>query len=83
MLGVAWLSLFSNSAKSSDQETQALPWHRVIEASGQIDFANDIVPILTKSGCNAGVCHAKAGGGQNGFELSLLGFEPIMTTSKL
>ncbi|MEM8666497.1 MAG: DUF1549 and DUF1553 domain-containing protein [Planctomycetota bacterium] len=41
-----------------------------------IHFANDIVPILTKAGCNAGVCHAKAGGGQNGFQLSLLGFEP-------
>lgn len=76
VLGFAWLSMLSNPAKSSDPETQALPWHQVIEASGQIDFANDIVPILTKSGCNAGVCHAKAGGGQNGFELSLLGFEP-------
>ncbi|MSR81120.1 MAG: DUF1553 domain-containing protein, partial [Gemmataceae bacterium] len=30
---------------------------------------------LTKAGCNAGACHAKAGGGQNGFQLSLLGFE--------
>ena len=43
----------------------------------KISFVNDIVPVLTKAGCNAGVCHAKAGGGQNGFELSLLGFEPL------
>jgi hypothetical protein len=42
----------------------------------EIDFQNDVVPILTKAGCNMGICHAKAGGGQNGFELSLLGFEP-------
>jgi len=41
-----------------------------------VSFRNDVVPTLTKAGCNAGVCHAKAGGGQNGFELSLLGFEP-------
>ena len=41
-----------------------------------VSFANDIVPIFTKFGCNAGICHAKAGGGQNGFQLSLLGFEP-------
>ncbi|WP_245764626.1 DUF1549 and DUF1553 domain-containing protein [Planctomicrobium piriforme] len=34
------------------------------------------MPILTKAGCNAGACHAKAGNGQNGFRLSLLGFEP-------
>ena len=41
-----------------------------------VSFVNDVVPIMTKSGCNMGVCHAKAGGGQNGFQLSLLGFEP-------
>lgn len=41
-----------------------------------VSFVNDVVPILTKAGCNTGVCHAKAGGGQNGFQLSLLGFEP-------
>lgn len=41
-----------------------------------VSFSNDIVPILTKAGCNVGVCHAKAGNGQNGFQLSLLGFEP-------
>ena len=46
------------------------------EQSRPLSFVNDIVPVLTKAGCNAGVCHAKAGGGQNGFQLSLLGFEP-------
>ncbi len=42
-----------------------------------VSFVNDIVPVLTKAGCNVGVCHAKAGGGQKGFQLSLLGFEPL------
>lgn len=46
------------------------------EAVRTVSFVNDVVPIMTKAGCNAGVCHAKAGGGQNGFQLSLLGFEP-------
>ncbi len=40
-----------------------------------VNFANQIVPIFTKMGCNAGGCHGKALG-QNGFRLSLLGFEP-------
>jgi len=40
-----------------------------------VDFVNQIVPIFTKFGCNAGGCHGKADG-QNGFKLSLLGFEP-------
>ncbi len=42
----------------------------------KLSFANDVIPVLTKAGCNTGSCHAKANGGQNGFELSLFGFEP-------
>ena len=40
-----------------------------------VNFVNDVVPIFTKAGCNSGACHGKSGG-QNGFRLSLLGFEP-------
>src|SRR5439155_6606222 len=39
-----------------------------------INSGNQIVPIFTKLGCNSGGCHGKASG-QNGFKLSLLGFE--------
>jgi hypothetical protein len=46
------------------------------EPQHPVSFVNDVVPILTKAGCNSGSCHAKAGMGQNGFRLSLLGFEP-------
>src|SRR5215813_5033857 len=38
-------------------------------------FAGDILPILTKYGCNGGSCHG-ALNGQNGFKLSLFGYEP-------
>lgn len=38
-------------------------------------FGTEIVPLLTKMGCNAGACHGK-GAGQNGFRLSLRGFAP-------
>ncbi|WP_417391007.1 DUF1549 and DUF1553 domain-containing protein [Gimesia sp.] len=47
------------------------------EKNSPVSFVNDVVPVLTKAGCNMGVCHAKAGGGQNGFQLSLLGFETL------
>ena len=46
--------------------------------SGQVqrvNFPNEITPLFTKYGCNGGGCHGKSGG-QNGFRLSLLGFEP-------
>ena len=45
-------------------------------AAKPVSFVNEVVPVLTKAGCNVGICHAKAGNGQNGFQLSLLGFEP-------
>ena len=46
-----------------------------IGQSRRVNFPNEIVPIFTKSGCNSGGCHGKASG-QNGFRLSLFGFEP-------
>ena len=41
----------------------------------ELHFVNDIEPVLTKTGCNAGGCHGKASR-QNGFKLSLFAFEP-------
>lgn len=45
------------------------------ESPVPIHFVNQIVPIFTKAGCNTGGCHGKSSG-QNGFRLSLMGFEP-------
>jgi hypothetical protein len=45
------------------------------DADRPLHFANEIVPLLTRHGCNAGGCHGKASG-QNGFKLSLFGFDP-------
>ena len=39
-----------------------------------VSFKYDVQPILTKSRCNSGGCHGKAEG-QNGFKLSLFGFD--------
>jgi hypothetical protein len=41
----------------------------------EVSFELDVQPMLTARGCNAGACHGKARG-QNGFQLSLLGFDP-------
>ena len=43
-------------------------------AERPITFERDVEPILSRAGCNAGACHGKARG-QNGFALSLLGFD--------
>lgn len=41
----------------------------------RIEFTRDVVPVLTKAGCNAGACHGSFQG-RGGFRLSLLGFDP-------
>ncbi len=40
----------------------------------QPNFEADVQPVLTAAGCNSGACHGKQRG-QNGFQLSLLGFD--------
>lgn len=40
-----------------------------------LDFERDVQPILSRLSCNAGACHGKQRG-QNGFQLSLFGFDP-------
>ena len=44
-------------------------------SSAKIDFENDVIPVLTKVGCNAGKCHGAAIG-RGGFKLSLFGGNP-------
>jgi hypothetical protein len=38
-------------------------------------FERDVIPILSRFGCNGSGCHGKAEG-QNGFKLSVFGFDP-------
>ncbi|MBM3967761.1 MAG: DUF1549 domain-containing protein, partial [Planctomycetes bacterium] len=61
------LALVSFSSPSSSWGTEPVP----------IKFELDVQPILTARGCNSGPCHGKSRG-QNGFALSLLGFDADM-----
>jgi len=40
-----------------------------------VRFVRDVMPVLSKVGCNAGTCHGSAKG-KNGFKLSLRGYDP-------
>ena len=59
------------------QELAAKTVLRVVQFNEElmINFPNQIVTVFSKLGCNGGGCHGKASG-QNGFKLSLLGYEP-------
>ena len=45
-----------------------------LQTPAPVSFSHDVIPILTKAGCNSGGCHGKAEG-QNGFKLSIFGFD--------
>src|SRR5688572_3674499 len=45
-------------------------------------FRNEVVPVLTRYGCNQGGCHGKEAG-QNNFKLSLRGFAPEQDYDRL
>ena len=65
---IAWLALASLGAMAA--AARGTP-----PDEPPVSFKTDVAPLLTKLGCNGGGCHGKATG-QNGFKLSLLGFEP-------
>ena len=46
-----------------------------LATSNRVDFENDLIPIFTKFGCNAGACHGAAAG-RGEFKLSLFGGNP-------
>ena len=47
-----------------------------IHATPEISFRHDILPILSKQGCNGGGCHG-AIAGKGGFRLSLNAYDPV------
>ena len=47
-----------------------------LNAEVRVSFVQDVMPALSKMGCNTGTCHGSKDG-QNGFKLSLRGYDPL------
>ncbi len=69
-----------------DGETSLVVQHGDLQASVPVrvrdagaarppNFRLDVMPALTRAGCNSGTCHGSARG-QDGFHLSLFGYDP-------
>src|SRR6266849_2529253 len=65
-------ALAEDSPKSSTQP----------ENTQRVSFLHDVVPILTREGCNSGACHGTPSG-KNGFRLSLRGYDPSLDFQSL
>jgi len=64
------IAFFSDSTWAADPNV-------IVKSQQPFKFELDVQPILTARGCNSGPCHGKSRG-QNGFALSLLGFDSDM-----
>ncbi len=65
-LTAAWQGLAASSEVTVASPDEARP----------ISFHLDVMPVLTRTGCNTGSCHGAARG-KDGFRLSLFGFDPV------
>src|SRR5204863_5426143 len=61
-------------AKSGKLTASAPVNVRGMEQPFEWSFRNHVQPVLAKNGCSAGACHGAAAG-QNGFKLSLRGYD--------
>ncbi|MFM8400312.1 MAG: Ig domain-containing protein, partial [Pirellula sp.] len=53
----------------------------IVDAPG-VDFHRDLLPLITRSGCNAGSCHASQYG-KGGLVLSVMAFDPMLDYQSL
>src|SRR5260370_30984975 len=60
----------------------SLAWACSQAHAQSIRFRNDVMAVLSKAGCNQGVCHGNQNG-KNGFKLSLRGEDPAWDYSAL
>ena len=69
MLAMIWLCIPATVAGAQPPGGSQTP------SIAAVSFELDVQPILVASGCSTGPCHGKSRG-QNGFQLSLLCFDP-------
>jgi hypothetical protein len=67
---VLGLSAFPVAARGRAAETVVSP-----SSNASASYRNDVLPLLSRAGCNAGACHGNASG-KGGFRLSLRGDDP-------
>src|SRR5438067_1760533 len=53
-----------------------------LHAQARISFRNEVMAVLSRAGCNQGICHGNLNG-KGGFKLSLRGFDPAFDFASL
>lgn len=71
---IACLSL-CGTARAAEVANTASPDAGLGAGAGGLSFPNDVLPVMSKAGCNAGACHAKPNHA-SGFKLSVFAYDP-------
>ena len=91
LVAASIFAVLSAAIVQADEPVQAAEPRRVDSAEqrwaadgsgGTPEFTRHVMPLLSKLGCNMRACHGSFQG-QNGFRLSLFGFEPDMDRKEL
>jgi len=75
MSGHVWIAIASLVGLLGPAAVAELPADANTASPGAVSFELDVMPILSKAGCNGGGCHG-ALAGKGGFRLSLFGYDP-------
>jgi hypothetical protein len=75
ILTVGFLPLLWAAATEGDRGARSTGAGPTAAGAATPDFSTEILPLLTRIGCNNGQCHG-ASGGKAGFALSLRGYDP-------
>jgi hypothetical protein len=69
-------------ARIGSMEARTVVQVRDVGRADPIRFKHEVLPVLTRFGCNQGACHGTPAG-KNGFRLSLRGFDPALDFATL
>jgi hypothetical protein len=70
------------TARAGSREATIKATVRNARTTRPLSFRNDVMPLFSKAGCNAGTCHGNFNG-KNGFRLSLRGENPAFDLDSL
>ncbi len=79
---LGWVSAVTNgqatlTGQAAGKSVQVSVSVKLPSAAQPLSFRHDVMPVLSKGGCNMGACHGYSLG-KNGFKLSLRGSDPAL-----
>lgn len=72
----------SLTVRAAGQSVEVRVRVRGAEEETPVSYTREVLPVLTRAGCNQGACHGSSQG-RGGFRLSLFGFDPTFDYAQI